>query len=261
MSTGPMSEPVLELIRPGWSVPDNVVAVVSTRSGGSSSGNYSSLNLGLHVADDADCVAENRRRLLARLDPGLRIQWLDQVHGSRIVQAGAGEPVAQADGAVSRKPLYACCVATADCLPVFFASRQGDAVALAHAGWRGLAAGVLENCVAAMDTAPSDLCAWLGPAIGPCHFEVGSEVREEFLRQSPASSQQAVEACFLPISTAGKYMADLYGLARVRLQAVGVSEIGASPLCTYCDSDRFFSFRRQPVTGRMLSLIYLKSPT
>lgn len=250
---------VSNLLFPDWTVPDNVVAYVTTRLGGVSQGPYASFNLGSRVGDDPSHVLANRQRLQNSLGPDVQLQWLNQVHGNRVIEARRDATPRDADAAFTTEPGIACCVSTADCLPVFFASLHGDAVALAHAGWRGLAAGVLENCVEALPVKADQCIAWLGPAIGPCHFEVGAEVRECFMDASPALQSRQLERYFQPGAGEGKFKADLYGLARVRLHNLGIRSIGGWPGCTYCQEDRFYSFRRQTQTGRMLSLIYLKS--
>ncbi len=239
----------MEFIFPDWPAPANVRAAVTTRAGGVSVGPYASLNLGDHVGDEPAAVAENRARLVRALalpgEPG----WLKQVHGTcaRDAALAGGE----ADAGFATGPGVVCVVLTADCLPVLFCDRHGTRVAAAHAGWRGLAAGVLERTVEALDTSPGDVLAWLGPAIGPDAFEVGEEVRAEFLRHDA----RAAEA-FRP-SPQGRWLADLYALARLRLQRQGVTAIHGGGLCTYRDVERFYSYRRDGVTGRVASLIWL----
>ncbi|WP_374336264.1 peptidoglycan editing factor PgeF [Leeia sp.] len=238
------------LIRPDWAAPAHVRALVTTRQGGVSLPPFDSLNTATHVQDDPLRVAQNRQRLAALL-PAEPV-WLNQVHGTTVVnldESLACEP--DADAAVSRSPAAVCVVQTADCLPVLFTDRQGTVVAAAHAGWRGLCAGVLEHTLAAMRVPGQDVLAWLGPAIGPQAFEVGDEVREAFLQHNAAA-----DLAFQPHG-AGKWWCDLYALARQRLQAVGVADISGGGLCTWHDQARFFSFRRDRVTGRMASLIWL----
>ncbi len=233
---------------PEWPAPPAVRALVTTRAGGVSRGPYASLNLADHVGDTAAAVAENRRRLCARL-PAEPL-WLRQVHGSAVVDAAAAAPDAEADAALTRQPGTVCAVLTADCLPVLLCSRSGRTVCAAHAGWRGLAGGVLEAAVAALAESPEDLLAWLGPAIGPRAFEVGDEVRAAFLAAAPQA-----EAAFAPAAP-GKWLADLYLLARQRLQAAGVVRIFGGGLCTFSDAARFYSYRRDGITGRMAALIW-----
>lgn len=252
-----MSDP-LPLILPEWQAPSRVKAAVSTRAGGLSLPPYDSLNLGTHVADDPAAVAGNRARLLAGLQalaPCEGAQWLNQVHGITVVEAepDAARRVAwvpDADAVTTSLPGVPCVVMTADCLPVFFCDRAGTRVAVAHAGWRGLCDGVLEATLARFAD-PAEVLCWLGPAIGPAAFEVGAEVREAFV-------QKAVEAAqaFRPAAP-GKFLADIYELARQRLRAAGVSSIGGGNLCTVTDDGRFFSYRRDGRTGRMASVIWL----
>jgi len=211
------------------------------------------------VGDGPDAVAQNRQLLASALPHGVQISWLTQVHGTAVVEAGPGEPYAEADAQWSRRPGAACTVLTADCMPVLLCSASGDIVAAAHAGWRGLLAGVLENTVAAMRTSPEQLLVWLGPAIGPMAFEVGAEVREKFLAVVNPIAQSVVDACFTPNpERPGHYFADLYTLARTRLAALGVTRVFGGGWCTYSDPEHFFSYRRDGQTGRMASVILLR---
>ena len=235
------------------------MALSTTRCGGCSAPPYASFNLAHHVGDNDLAVDANRTILAAALPAGTDTQWLSQVHGTRVVSAGQGESQPEADAVWSRNPGAACTVLTADCLPVLLCSSTGDAVAAAHAGWRGLLAGVLEATVASMDADPGQILAWLGPAIGPGAFEVGPEVREQYLAAAPASQVASLAACFLPgTARPGHYFADLYALARLRLCAAGVTQIFGGGFCTFNDSERFFSYRRDGRTGRMASLILLR---
>jgi YfiH family protein len=236
-------------IVPDWPAPAGVHALVTTRAGGVSVGPYASMNLATHVGDDAAAVAENRRRLRDRLPTEPR--WLTQVHGTLVVDAGGASPDTQADAALARGKGVVCAVLTADCLPVLLCDENGTAVAVAHAGWRGLAGGVLEAAVQAMGVPPVRLMAWLGPAIGPQAFEVGAEVRAAFLAQVSEAG-----AAFAPKAN-GKWLADLYRLAEQRLNAVGVARIFGGGFCTYHEAERFYSFRREKTTGRMASLIWM----
>ncbi|MEM8563076.1 MAG: peptidoglycan editing factor PgeF, partial [Pseudomonadota bacterium] len=212
-----------------------------------------------HVFDDPDAVANNRRILSDYLPAGMRVSWLNQVHGNRVVIADEVTGVAQADASVGFSKGQACAVLTADCLPVLLCSRDGKVIAAAHAGWRGLLAGVLENTVRAMMVSPGDLLAWLGPAIGPNAFEVGPEVRQAFLKASSPELTTETMACFVPSSRAEKrYMANLYALARLRLRGLGDGNIFGGDTCTHSDVARFFSFRRDGETGRMASLIAVR---
>ena len=243
-----------EFIVPDWPAPANVRALATTRHGGVSVGPYASLNLGDHVGDDSAAVAENRRILRARL-PAEPL-WLKQVHGKQCRDAAAcsnakGSQPPEADAAYSRKPGVICAVLTADCLPVLLCDAAGTVVAAAHAGWRGLAAGVIEATVAAMDVPGDDLLAWLGPAIGPRQFEVGDEVRDTFSAHDPQAARAFVAR------PNGKWLCDIYLLARQRLAGLGVCRITSADFCTVRDAQQFFSYRRDGATGRMASLIWL----
>lgn len=247
-------------IEPCWPAPPNVIAFSTTREGGYSSGVFRGLNLGHHVGDHPETVQANREQLRPRLGENSQVQWLSQVHGANAVPAGVGSPYPQADASWTRVVGQACAVLTADCLPVLFCNRQGTIVAAAHAGWRGMIMGVLEATIAAMSVPPGDILAWLGPAIGPAAFEVGPEVKSQFLRGCNTEQQQRMAACFRPHSvTEGHYFADLYALARARLASVGVVRVFGGEHCTFSDPERFYSYRRDGKTGRMASLIYLKS--
>ena len=240
------------MIYPRWPAPGNVRSVVTTRSGGVSLPPYDSLNLGEHVGDDNAAVSENRRRLRQWQNLPAEPFWLNQVHGTRVVDAAAPIQRPSADASFSRRAGVVCAVLTADCLPVLFCDRSGSVVAAAHAGWRGLVAGVLEATVEALGTEPGQLLAWLGPAIGPGAFEVGAEVRDAFVAQYAQA-----EAAFVARPN-GRWLADLYQLARLRLAAADVSAIYGGGLCTYDDRERFYSFRRDQTTGRMAALIWLE---
>lgn len=240
----------LEFLVPDWKAAPSVRAVMTTRRGGFSTGPYASFNLASHVGDDERAVEANRGRLVDALSLPSEPKWLDQVHGRRV--AALSRPLPRsADAAVAFEPGAVAAVLTADCLPVLLASRAGDRVGIAHAGWRGLAAGVIEATVAALECDPADLIAWLGPAIGPTAFEVGGEVRAMFVAGQPDS-----EADFRP-GAGSKYLADLPGLARRRLAACGVISVHASVHCTVSDPERFYSYRRDGQTGRMAALIWL----
>jgi YfiH family protein len=235
-------------IVPDWPAPANVKAFITTRAGGSSIGPYAGLNLGLRTDDDPLAVEANRRRLRAAL-PG-EPKWLRQVHGCDVVDADALAGVPEADAAVARAANTVCAVLVADCIPVLLADRAGSAVAIAHAGWRGLARGVLERVMERLDRPPEELLAYLGPGIGPGAFEVGADVRDAFL----AGDAQA-EAAFRPRSP-GKWMADLFLLARQRLARCGITRVHGGDLCTHSDPRRFYSHRRDGATGRMAALIW-----
>lgn len=242
---------------PDWPAPASVGALVTTRLGGCSVQPYASLNLGTHVGDKTASVAHNRRVLRSALPDLKRLQWLEQVHGTRAICVAAGnKPLRrrQADAGCIAQAGDGVAVLTADCLPVLLCSRDGRVAAAAHAGWRGLLHGVLENTVLATGRRGSELMAWLGPAIGPCCFEVGDEVRAAFMAAAdPAES-------FTPVAgTPEKSLMDIYAVARHRLQAVGVNAIYGGAQCTVCDHTHFYSYRRDGVTGRMASLIYLRT--
>jgi len=241
----------MELIQADWQVPGKVRAITTTRSGGNSKTPFDSLNLGDHVDDDPGAVAENRQQLINELKLTQQPQWLQQVHGTVVVKADDQGSVPVADACWSDQPGQACIVMTADCLPVFFS--DGNRVAVAHAGWRGLADGVLEKTLDVFPQAAAVHC-WLGPAIGPKAFEVGGEVREQFCQQ-----QADAEQAFVPSTAEGKWLADIYQLARLRLQRAGVQHISGGDHCTFTDEQRFFSYRRDGQTGRMASVIWLES--
>lgn len=251
----------VEVIRPGWPAPANIVAFTTVRTGGRSRAPYASLNLGDHVGDDGADVIANRCALSRILPESSNVHWLDQVHGVEAISVPSTiTPGAPADASWSRTPGHACAVLTADCLPVLFCSRGGEVVAAAHAGWRGLLGGVLENTIAAMDVDPSQLLAWLGPAIGPAAFEVGAEVRVAFLEAASPLQFAQTDACFAPSEARfGHYLADLYALARLRLGALDPRSVYGGECCTYSEQGRFFSYRRDGRTGRMASLILIDS--
>jgi YfiH family protein len=243
-------------LRPEWPVPACVRAVFTLRGGGVSGGHCASLNLGTHVQDDPAAVAENRRRVAAAFALPSEPAWLAQVHGTRVVRLGAA--VAQgaaADAVVTAEVGPVCVIQVADCLPVLFAARDGSVVGAAHAGWRGLVAGVLEQTVAALAVPPGELLAWLGPGIGPEHFEVGAEVREAFLGAASARTTVAVAAAFVG-NARGRWQCNLAALARQRLTELGVNEVYGGQWCTFADSERFFSHRRDGRSGRMAALIW-----
>jgi polyphenol oxidase len=247
------SEP-LELIHPDWPAPPAVRAACTTRRGGVSIGPWAGLNLGRSGGDDAAAVSENRRRLYAALRTPGEPYWIRQVHGTRVVRMPSPPPEPEADASFTVSPGVVCAVQAADCLPVLFCDRAASVVAAAHAGWRGLCGGVLEATVAALPVPPGELLAWLGPAIGPEAFEVGEEVREQFIAADP----QAARA-FRAGAAAGKHYADIFALARQRLRRAGVERIHGGGLSTHADPQRFYSYRRDGVTGRMAALIWLES--
>ncbi len=241
----------MKLIRPDQPLAPGVQAVTTARDGGVSVAPWGSLNLGDHVGDDPAAVAENRHRLQAALNIA-QPQWLTQVHGVQVVEARSDGIVREADACWTRTPGVVCTVMTADCLPVLFADAAGTCVAAAHAGWRGLLNGVLESTLEVFD-APADVHAWLGPAIGPTAFEVGPEVREAFIEHHAEA-----ERAFIPSPAhPERWLADLYRLARQRLERAGVGRISGGDRCTFTEQALFYSYRRDGVTGRMASLIWL----
>jgi YfiH family protein len=242
---------------PDWPVPQNVRSVFTLRSGGVSVGPCASLNLAAHVADAPQAVAENRRRVAATFKLPTEPAWLTQVHGNEVLRLDARLAAdLTADAVVTAQAGRVCAIQVADCLPVLFAARDGSVVGAAHAGWRGLAAGVLENTVAALGVAPAQLLAWIGPGIGPANFEVGPEVREAFLCAAGAAGAAEVQSAFVA-NARGRWQCDLVGLARLRLAACGLTAIHGGRWCTFSDAENFFSFRRDGHSGRMAALIWL----
>ena len=241
-----------EWITPDWPAPARVRAFVTTRHGGVSVGEYASLNLGTRGGDDPRSVASNRLVVRGHLPSMPR--WMAQVHGTAVCDLDAlGDlDVATADAAVTGKPGTVGVVLTADCMPLFVTDRGGTRVGVAHAGWRGMAAGVIENAVSSLGVDPREVVAWMGPTIGPTAFEVGPEVREAFVAADPGA-----HVAFVP-RVAGKFMADLYGLARQRLARAGVREVHGGGFCTYRETRRFFSYRRVPESGRMGAFIWME---
>jgi YfiH family protein len=239
-------------IEPDWPVPAGVRALSTVRTGGVSVGPYQGLNLGAHVGDAPEAVATNRE-LLARA-AGLDSDplWLDQVHSPRAVNAADWQAGVQADACVALSGGQVCAIMTADCLPVLFCDQNGQSVAAAHAGWRGLLSGVLESTLFMMNAPPSKILAWIGPGIGQQAFEVGGEVREAFV------AQDAGAAVFFVPNPAGRWQADLPGLARHRLNGLGLERVFGGDLCTASDPQRFFSYRRDGQCGRMASMVWLE---
>jgi YfiH family protein len=240
----------LEFITPDWPAPPGVRAAFTLRTGGASVAPYDSLNLGVGLGDSQQAVAENWRRVGRALGmPGEPV-WLHQVHGTEVVDLDqvSGVELPTADAAVSSRRV--CAIKVADCMPVLFAARDGSAVGAAHAGWRGMAGGVLEATVRALRVAPSSLLAWMGPAIGPERFEVGDDVRTAFTMKDAGAQVAFVR------NERGRWQCDLYALARRKLTALGVQEIYGGGWCTYTDATRFFSYRRDGECGRMAALIW-----
>lgn len=230
---------------PDWPLPPGVSAWITTRNGGCSEIPYSSNNLALHVGDNKIAVQQNRQTLLRRLPNVRAIQWLNQTHSNQVVEAVGSSVIANGDAVFSKEPGLACSVMTADCLPVLIATKDGSQVAAVHAGWRGLAAGILKNTLAQFS---SGVTVYLGPAIGPQQFEVGPDVRQAF--------DWASDDCFQP-DRGDRLMANIYQLARETLMAAGVNEIHGGEHCTVTDAERFYSYRREGQTGRMASLIWI----
>ena len=247
-----MSE--LNFIIPNWPAPANVKALQTTRAGGVSHAPYVSLNLGAHVNDDAIAVAQNRQ-LLSPYLPSEPV-WVNQVHGIKVIDAAQSTCLQNADASFTTKANVVCVTMTADCLPVLLCDQAGTVVAAVHAGWRGLCDGVIEAAVNKFSVVPSEILAWLGPAIGPNAFEVGEDVRQQFIQQD-SCAEQAFSAFD------EKWLCNMYLIAQQRLTKLGVRQIYGGGInedfCTYTDETRFFSFRRDNVTGRMASLIWLAS--
>ena len=238
--------------------PENVQAYTSLIAGGYSTGDYSQYNLATHVGDDLQAVKANRVKLLEDLGLPSEPVWLEQVHSNKVVcidelddSKTTAPVVIQADASVSRKKGAVCTVLTADCLPVFFCNQNGTEVAVAHAGWRGLHAGIISNTIKAMFSSPDEILVSLGPAIGPQVFEVGDEVFEAFVTKNSLNSSAFVA------TTKGHYLCNIYQLARIELESLGVVQIAGENYCTYSEPQRFYSYRRQKNTGRMASVIWL----
>ena len=248
-----MSAAEPRIIVPDWPAPPGVRSAFTLRTGGVSVAPYDSLNLGASIGDSPETVAENRRRVREKLRLPAEPVWLEQVHGVEVVVLGDSPGLAPAgDASVAWGAGYVCAIRVADCMPVLFAARDGSAVAAAHAGWRGLAGGVLEATVGRLDLPASQLIAWMGPAIGPAHFEVGDEVRAAFTATDLDASSAFVA------NARGRWQCDLYALARRRLTAIGISGIYGGGWCTFAEADRFFSYRRSGQCGRMAALIWIE---
>ena len=241
------------LIVPDWPAPEQVCAASTTRHGGISQAPFDSFNLALHTGDDRADVLANRQSLLTLLQLSQQPAWLNQIHGCTVVNAAEiTQPVA-ADAAYAVHPEQACVIMTADCLPILLCNRAGTVVAAIHAGWRGLAQEIIAACVTRLPCSADDLLAWLGPAIGPTAFEVGPEVRAAFLDLDDAHAR-AFKA-----GREDRWLADIYALAKQQLQQLGVTAIYGGAWCTWCDKEQFFSYRRDRITGRMASVIYLRT--
>lgn len=242
----------LQFLRPDWPAPGRVRAATTTRAAGASLGPYASLNLGDHVGDAPDAVAENRRRVRAGLNLPNEPVWLNQVHGIEVVDAAKVQARTTADGAYTGDRGVVCAVLSADCLPIFVCNRAGTEIALLHGGWRGLAGGIIEEGLRRFHAAAAELLVWLGPAIGPRAYEVGEELREIFVAHDAGATE------VFRAAAPGKWHMDLYAAARQRLAAAGVRAIYGGEYCTSTQSDIFFSHRRDRVAGRMASLIWLE---
>lgn len=248
-------------IIPDWPAPAQVKSAITLRSGGTSRAPFDSNNLALHVDDRAADVQQNRRNLIAALRLPASPLWLNQCHGTELVYLPKTQQAATADGSYSDRVDTVCAILTADCLPILFCNQSASQVAAVHAGWRGLCGGILRKMVATFKHSPDQVMAYLGPAIGPQVFEVGAEVMDAFVRNAQNEShRQAVSKAFKPVDgDPEKYLADLYALARAELTASGVIDIYGGNYCSYSDSERFYSFRRESKTGRNASLIWLQS--
>lgn len=276
-------KPVIDLIQSPWNTEGKVFAGVTLRGAREGEGGYAGFNFAEHVGDSYARVAKHRALLAAQINEDLVAypisdvdsegkiapqtlswHWLNQVHGTAVHEVVSPaqaliRPAVEADAMLTSLPRQVCCIMTADCLPVFFYNPQISQIAIAHAGWRGLADGILENTLSAMGGDASDINVWFGPAIGPCHFEVGYEVRERFSSATDSlDEQEAVHAAFKPAAENDKFFADIYALAETRLRKMGVKSIAGNKLCTACEPERFFSFRREARSGRLLSLIFIK---
>lgn len=250
-----MTEPIG--LRLDWPAPAGVRAVISTRAGGCSSPPYASNNFGLHVGDDPHAVESNRIQLCATLGLEKTPQWLEQVHGVKVVNAKADGAVRTADGSYSNQRGQACLVMTADCLPILLCDKQGSQVAALHCGWRSLAKGICAKGIQKFSVPPGELMAYLGPAIAQPNFEVGIDVLEAFLKaaRNPLHAEQ-IAAAFNPAHRPLHFFADIYALARAELNALGVFDVYGGGYCTFADEARFYSYRRDKITGRMASLIW-----
>lgn len=244
----------LEYITPDWPAPKNILCATTTRKGGCSQQEYSSLNVGVHVKDDLESIIKNRQLIKQDLQLPNEPVWLEQVHGSSVLSLGGKAPADNtADAAYTNEAGVVCAVLTADCLPVAFCDQAGEHIAVAHAGWRGLVNGVLENTIQEIPVANEKIICWLGPAIGSTKFEVGREVREKFI------AKNSLHENAFQVQGKSKYLANIYQLARNVLVYNCVNEIHGGGLCTYLDEDKFYSYRRDGQTGRMATLIWMES--
>ncbi|MDH5185300.1 MAG: peptidoglycan editing factor PgeF [Gammaproteobacteria bacterium] len=237
---------------PDWPAPPQVRALMTTRLGGVSLPPYASMNLATHVGDNIDHVKQNRQRLRQILDLSLEPLWLNQIHGTHIVDVASATETCDADGSFARGVQRPCVVMTADCLPLLICDSQGTQVAAVHAGWRGLLNGAVEAAIVRFDAPVEELLVWMGVAIGPEYFEVGDEVREAFLLRDPNAGEAFVA------TSAGKWLANIYLLARLRLASLGITAVYGAEGCSYADERLFFSYRRQRDCGRMAALIWIQ---
>ena len=249
------------MLLPDWPLPPAVRSAFSLRMGGVSAAPWQSLNVGIHVGDAPAAVQENRRRLRERLALPAEPMWLSQVHGTQVAVLGVDAaprdvPTLVADAAVTRERGVVCAIQVADCLPVLLSARDGSVIGAAHAGWRGLAAGVLEAALAAMTVPAGEVLAWVGPGIGVEHFEVGTEVRAAFMAGDAGGEPDPQAAAFFSPNTRGRWQCDLHGLARRRLERAGLAGVYGEPCCTYAGTEQFFSHRRDGRSGRMAALIW-----
>lgn len=246
------------ILQPDWPAPNNIRAAITTREGGKSSGVYRSFNLGTHVQDDPVAVEANRQLLVQQLNLQKTPQWLEQIHGNKVVEAHADGRVRTADACYTREQGLACVVMTADCLPVLICDKQGTQVAAVHCGWRSLAQSILQKTIATFSASPDNLLVYLGPAISSKHFEVGMDVLEAFFETSRSVRHtDQIAASFLPGKRPLHFFADIYALAKADLDSLGVKNIYGGGACTFAEDETYYSYRRDGVTGRMASLIWL----
>ena len=246
----------VKILSPDWNVPNQIKAYVTTRIGGVSLAPYESMNLASHVGDDLQSVLENRKIIKEQLNFPNEPCWLDQVHGTNVMTLKGSAPlITKADAFYTNKKNIVGVVLTADCLPVLITNDTGTEIAVAHAGWKGLLNGVIEETVKQFTSAPQTLHVWLGPAIGPEQFEVGDDVREGFLNEGTVTSDKVKQA--FKVKSEQKWLADIYLLARQRLEILGVENISGGDFCTVTESEKFYSFRRDGPTGRMASFIWI----
>lgn len=241
-----------QFIYPDWPAPPNIKALSTTRIGGHSLAPYDEFNLGAHVGDDTDAVQKNRKQLIVSQQLPASPYWLNQTHSTHVINSTEWQQDIEADAMISTIHNHICTIMTADCLPILLCNTQGDIIAALHAGWRGLAAGILENTINKFGDEPKNLMVWLGPAIGPTQFEVGEDVYKVFTTHSP-QAQNAFQQ-----TDASHYLANIYCLAKQRLNALGVKQIFGGDFCTVTEQQRFFSYRRDGITGRMASMIWIE---